>query len=437
MRVHVRCPRLFSAHLIRSKIMSLCSYCQGTLESDSAGCDSFNVCTKCGVVLESSDCGLSLEKNGEGSFVHRNEWGCQQAGRKNVCYGAEMKRERLKYSWVKKLRDMAKCVTIPDDVLESAEALFNQAYDLPSTRYRRGILIPSCIYAASRLSKTPLMLKQLAECCYKTVPQIGRAFKLLAAELELTFPDMISHTELVESVCCQVGIPDEIQSDVVSTAKRLCRLLDEIGISDHKGANVLAGVSVAIAWQAKKGHKQKKIPELQRFVRVCHTHSTTFGKTCFEVKGILIQLCRHLPWITGDVKEDRVLLHLHKILDFQKILISKLTHELRTEHDESDVAVRSDGEMRANCADRDADGVRDRERRSGCMETHCSVNAAKSSRCTDNAVFFSEDDLRCDLDERDIPDGDMIQYIRTDNEIVRTVDDESDTSDSQDECAPT
>ena len=37
------------------------------------------------------------------------------------------------------------------------------------------------------------------------------------------------------------------------------------------------------------------------------------------------------------------------------------------------MAVRSDGEMRANCADRDADGVRDRERRSGCMETHCSV----------------------------------------------------------------
>ena len=26
--------------------------------------------------------------------------------------------------------------------------------------------------------------------------------------------------QLVESVCCQVGIPDEIQSDVVSTAKR-------------------------------------------------------------------------------------------------------------------------------------------------------------------------------------------------------------------------
>jgi hypothetical protein len=43
-----------------------------------------------------------------------------------------------------------------------------------------------------------------------------------------------------------------------------------------------------------------------------------------------------------------------------------------------------------------------------------------------------KDDLRTELDERDIPDTDMIKYIRTDKEIDRTVSDEEFDDESSD-----
>jgi transcription initiation factor TFIIB len=160
--------------------------------------------------------------------------------------------------WLEKLNQTSKLLRIPAHTAKLADNYFKSVFWEDPFRYKREALIPGCIYAACRKENVPLTLKQLSDCCYKSVPEIGRAFKLLVKELTLELP-VVHREQIVETMCNQVGIPETIVSKVIGTARRLCGLLDEIGMSDHKGANLLAGVCIAIAWQAKEPTKNGKV----------------------------------------------------------------------------------------------------------------------------------------------------------------------------------
>lgn len=315
--------------------MVSCSCDDGMLGRDSAGCEDVYVCTNCGRVSESSELNISLERTGieSGTYV-RPDGVIRDTARILRYRTAESKRTAKENMWLEKLNQTSKLLRIPAHTAKLADNYFKSVFWEDPFRYKREALIPGCIYAACRKENVPLTLKQLSDCCYKSVPEIGRAFKLLVKELTLELP-VVHREQIVETMCNQVGIPETIVSKVIGTARRLCGLLDEIGMSDHKGANLLAGVCIAIAWQAKEPTKNGKVPCANKFVKVCGTHSHTFSRTYHQVREVLVQLCKHLPWVKGDISESHVLVQLEKILDFQQILIEKVTQQLEIKSGEA------------------------------------------------------------------------------------------------------
>lgn len=264
-----KCPRCNKGPIITDsesgeKVCSNCGLCSNTIDDVPYAVQEFPAMS-----LEGNGPEISITKPGMGlpTTMDRRD---KDASGANVTDRAAMKRLRMWDSRsqalepedrnlkqaMTELKMYAEKIRVPSAVLERAAYIYRKALDKNMVRGRSitGMILAS-LYAACRGLEVPKTLKDLAAVSTLKKKEIGRCYRLLLRDLELTMP-VPPPTEYVPRIASKAGLTEPIKREAYEILKKAA----EKGIQPGKAPMGLAGAALYIAClKMNVGRTQKDI----------------------------------------------------------------------------------------------------------------------------------------------------------------------------------
>ncbi|GAB6023441.1 Transcription factor IIIB 50 kDa subunit [Chamberlinius hualienensis] len=279
-------------------------------------------------------------------------------------------------------------------IVKEAEQLFKDAYFKPSLKYlhadKKSILAVTCFYLTARKYATAISISDAALFLRVPTCEISDIYKIVKEEfqIDITTPDP---EELVEGFLNQENLKQLSSSEMIRKMKEILNLSKKSLLSTGVGTQQLLLAVCYIAW-CSLNVRLRKLPTFYKF---CDEHSVkkTYGtaavKRVGDITQMLIDLTKNLPSLSNmKIDKKSIFFHMDTILSFPTMAMAMKEGTLNDEQSTYTFVRKSTTKRR-------------------CMESNES----------EEVLNFCGDLDRPELDEEDIPDSEMHQYLRNDEEI--------------------
>ncbi|XP_064164101.1 transcription factor IIIB 50 kDa subunit isoform X1 [Anguilla rostrata] len=307
------CPDCGSSNLVDDSLYSQCQL----------------VCADCGSVVSEGLLTTTRSEEIQGTDVRYSE---TTVVVKQPC--------RNQIQGLKRVRALCRILRFPRVIEETAESLFQRAYEHPAflkvSLQKKEVLGGSCVLLSSRQHNWPVAMGTIYSLLEASEHAMGMVYNELVKILNVEAP---SHSimDLLQSHCHQyklspADVPEVFSESAARLVERSAQLLELAAdtwlVTGRHPVHVLAGV-VYLAWLSLKPCKARLGVQLARFCRLAKVGLP--GRAALrvgELKEVLCQLGRELPWLRGTPVEPRTVATVtadilaHRVLLMRKAMRS-------------------------------------------------------------------------------------------------------------------